>query len=127
MNLTRYERETIINFNEGEDTASVYTHNKALRRRLDQLVQEYPEECRLYKVTHWGEAAEYYIPKGWLRFHPPRKAAPLTEEQKQKRRNQLAKLRDSGSNSGRVHQGGDLPPAAEGNYISQAQDGEKEA
>lgn len=32
--LTNYERETIINFNEGENTASVYTHNKKLRRRL---------------------------------------------------------------------------------------------
>lgn len=31
MRLTNYERETIINFNEGEDTASVYTHNSTLR------------------------------------------------------------------------------------------------
>ena len=29
--LSNYEKETIINFNEGEDTASVYTHNQALR------------------------------------------------------------------------------------------------
>lgn len=26
MNLTRYEQETTINYNEGEDTASIYTH-----------------------------------------------------------------------------------------------------
>lgn len=59
--LTNYERETIINFNEGEDTASVYTHNKALRRRLEQLAQERPEECRLFKVSHEDQAVEYYI------------------------------------------------------------------
>ena len=28
--LSNYERETIINFNEGEDTASIYTHNRWL-------------------------------------------------------------------------------------------------
>lgn len=58
--LTNYERETIVNFNEGEDTASVYTHNKPLRRRLEQLAQERPEECRLFKVSHWDQAVEYY-------------------------------------------------------------------
>lgn len=29
MKLTKSEQETIINFNEAECTASVYTHNKA--------------------------------------------------------------------------------------------------
>ena len=36
MKLSKHERETIINFNEAEPTASVYTHNKALRRKLDK-------------------------------------------------------------------------------------------
>ena len=44
MNLTRYEQETIINFNEEEKTASVYTHNGTMRRRLEQLAQERPED-----------------------------------------------------------------------------------
>ena len=48
MNLTRYEQETIINFNEEEKTASVYTHNGTMRRRLEQLAQERPEDCRLF-------------------------------------------------------------------------------
>lgn len=124
--LTKYERETIINFNEGEDTMSVYTHNKALRRRLDLLVREYPEECALYKVTHWGEAAECYLPKSWLRLHPPRKAAPLTEEQKQKRREHLARLRDSGSNSGRARQDGAPADVKPGKDIAQPSDGRKD-
>ena len=42
MDLTAYERETIINYNEAEQTASVYTHNKTLRRTLDKLAQERP-------------------------------------------------------------------------------------
>lgn len=32
MELSRYEQETIINYNEAEKTAAVYTHNKSLRR-----------------------------------------------------------------------------------------------
>lgn len=112
--LTNYERETIINFNEGEDVASVYTHNKALRRRLEQLAQERPEECKLHKVTHRGECAEFYCPKSWLRINPPRNAAPLTEEQKQQRREQLAELRDSRSKTGRARQDGDLATTGTG-------------
>lgn len=94
MNLTRYEQETIINFNEEEKTASVYTHNGTLRRRLEQLAQERPEDCHLFKSCHDGQAVEYYIPKSWLRINPPRVAAPLTEEQRQKRREQLQAIRN---------------------------------
>ena len=70
MNLTRYEQETIINFNEAETTASVYTHNSTLRRRLEQLAKDRPEDCRLYRESHDGKAVEYYIPKKWLKVNP---------------------------------------------------------
>lgn len=94
MDLTRYEMETILNFNEEEQTASVYTHNKALRRKLDKLAQDRAGECKLVRTSHDGKAADYTIPKGWIRIHPPRVSASLTEEQKQKRREHLASLRN---------------------------------
>lgn len=78
-NLTRYEQETMINFNEEEATASVFTHNRALRRKLEQLAQERPEECRPFRVSRWGEAVEYIIPKKWVKITPTR---ILTEEQR---------------------------------------------
>lgn len=93
MKLTNNELETIINFNEGESIASVYTHNKPMRRRLEQLAKTHPDECCLYQTCHGGQAAEYSVPKNWIRINPPRTAAPLTEEQRQQRREQLAKLR----------------------------------
>ena len=34
MTLTKYEKETIILFNEGEDTAHIQTYNAGLRKRL---------------------------------------------------------------------------------------------
>lgn len=77
--LTRYEQETIINFNEGEETASIYTHNKALRRKLEKLAQERPEDCRLFKVSHGDQAVEYYIPKSWVKITPTR---ILSDEQR---------------------------------------------
>ena len=80
MKLTRYEQETIINFNEEEKTASVYTHNAPLRRRLEQLAQERPEDCRPFKTCHDGQAAEYYIPKSWIKIRPPRVASEAQKE-----------------------------------------------
>ena len=32
--LSKYEKETIINWNEGETIASIYTFNASLKRRL---------------------------------------------------------------------------------------------
>ena len=89
MKLTRYEQETIINFNEEESVASVYTHNRPLLRKLEKLAQDRPEDVRLHNTSHCGQAAEYHVPKAWLRIYPPRVAAPLTEEQKQERRARL--------------------------------------
>ena len=36
--LSKYEQETVINFNAGEQTATVYTRDKAVMRKLDALV-----------------------------------------------------------------------------------------
>lgn len=94
MSLTLYEQETIILFNEAEKTTSVYTHNRALIRKLEKLAEDRPDDCRRVKTNHEGEAVDFTIPKGWIRIYPPRVAAPLTEEQKQKRREHLAKLRN---------------------------------
>lgn len=75
MELSLYERETIINFNEAEPTATVYTHNRALRRRLDELTQQRPEDCRVDRVGHDGVATDYTVPKTWVKIRTPRVAS----------------------------------------------------
>ena len=50
MKLSRYEQETIINFNAGEEMATVYTRDPAVMRRLDALVIEFPDVYRLVSV-----------------------------------------------------------------------------
>ena len=44
MGLTRYEQETIVNYNNGDKLASVYTADPIVIRRLDKLVKKYPED-----------------------------------------------------------------------------------
>lgn len=83
MELTRYEQETIINFNEEEKTAGVYTHNKALRRQLDKLAQDRPEDCHREKESHGGQAVSYIVPKSWVKIRP---ALRLSEAQLAQRR-----------------------------------------
>ena len=45
--LSKYEQETVINFNAGEQTAVVYTRDKAVMRKLDALVFAFPEVYKL--------------------------------------------------------------------------------
>lgn len=79
MHLTSLEKETIILYNEAEGTASVYTHNAALRRKLEGLALERADECKLERVSHEGQAVEYIVPKKWVKINAGR---VLTEEQK---------------------------------------------
>lgn len=46
MNLTNEERETIIVYNEKDSTASVFTYRADLKRQLDGLCEERPDDVR---------------------------------------------------------------------------------
>lgn len=89
MELTRCEQETIINYNEEEKTASIYTHNRALRRKLDRLAQERPGDCWPGPMTHGGQAAEYIIPKAWVKITPTRIIGEAQRRALEKARNTL--------------------------------------
>ncbi|MCM1224953.1 MAG: molecular chaperone, partial [Lachnospiraceae bacterium] len=54
MKLSKYEKETIVNFNEGEAEASIYTFNADLKRRLAEFARKYPLLCRLERATPEG-------------------------------------------------------------------------
>lgn len=78
MYIPKEERETIITYNEAEPTASVYTMNGALIRKLDGLAQSRPSDARRVK-TYPDGAQEYEVPKKWVKISPPR---VYSEEQK---------------------------------------------
>ena len=71
MRLTNIEKETIINFNEAERTANVYTHNEALKARLLKLCRTHPDQVRQTAANRWG-GLTCELPKKWLKVSPPR-------------------------------------------------------
>ena len=70
MYLTLYERETIINFNEKESTASVFSCNRKLLRQMQELCEKYPELVHSASKSGSG-GLTYTIPKKWVRIVPP--------------------------------------------------------
>lgn len=78
--LTKYEKETIVLFNEGEDTASIYTFNVGLRKRLAEFSKKNPDLCRLEKSCNQG-GVTYILDKSRLSI---RLLPPYSEERRRK-------------------------------------------
>ena len=75
MRLSKQEQETIINFNQAEDIAYIYTCSRAWMSHMEKTLGLEPTETHSY-------AREYQCPKDWIR--KPRKTRRLSEKQKQK-------------------------------------------
>ena len=84
MTISRYEQETIINYNAAEQTATVYTRDKTVMRRLDALVVEYPEHYRLIGETDIDKT--YEMPKSFVCYRKPRR---LSDEQREAARERI--------------------------------------
>lgn len=69
MNLTKYEQETIINYNNEEKTASVFTYDKSLIRKLDKRLND---SLDMKLVRRGEDFAEYSLPKKWIKVAFPR-------------------------------------------------------
>lgn len=89
-NLTNYEKETIINFNEGEQLASVYTYSRRLQNKLNKLVDVNPD---ISIKCQDDECTTYIVPKKWIKVSPPRQVN-YTDEQKAAMAERLAAARE---------------------------------
>ena len=78
MKLCRYEQETIINFNAEEKTATVYTRDPAVMRRIDALVIEYPDTFKCIGETDIDKT--YEMLKSSVTYRKPRR---LSKEQRE--------------------------------------------
>lgn len=87
MAQSLYEQETIINYNREEKTASVYTEDPVMIRKLDALCEK---SEAITVVLKEERRREYIIPKSWVKIKMPR---ILTDEQKQKLTERMKKLR----------------------------------
>ena len=82
--LSNYEKETIINFNEGEDKANIFTYNKVWQRHLEKNLGLKPVMDNGYG------GKEYEISK--KRIKPPRAPKRLSPEARAKIGKQLSKF-----------------------------------
>lgn len=83
--LSRYEKETIINFNQEEANCSIYTCDDAWMRKMDELMKK---DARIMLETKDKYSKTYLCPKKWVKVLAPR---VLTEEKRQKLIIQLKK------------------------------------
>lgn len=87
MKLTRYEQETIINFNAGDQTATLYTRDPTIMRKIDALVIECPDSYKCIGETDIDKT--YVMPKSFVSYREPRM---LSEEQRQQKKKMMMKL-----------------------------------
>jgi len=81
-------RETIINYNEQDSIASVYTASRNVINRMDRLVSL--NIATLHR--DFGDAKEYHIDKSLIKITPKRKSN-MTDEQKQAHADRLRAVR----------------------------------
>lgn len=79
MKLSRYEQESILNYNAGEQTATLYTRDKAVMRKPDTLAADFPGT---YKLTEQDEVSKTYsFPKSFVNYRKPR---TISKEQRKR-------------------------------------------
>ena len=78
MKLTRYEQETIINYNAEDKTATLYTRDPAVMRKVDALVTDYPDTFKCIGETDIDKT--YEMPKSSVTYRKPRR---LSKEQRE--------------------------------------------
>lgn len=88
MSVSNIERETVILFNEAEDTVSVYTFNPTLKRKLGDFSEKYSALCKKTAEDSLGSVT-YSVAKDRLSISL---RAPLSEEKKEALRERGKKL-----------------------------------
>jgi hypothetical protein len=91
MRLTKYEMETTINWNLGDDTAYISTRMPAVIRHMEKVLGIKPT------TTHRDSGGriygkDYEIPKKFVRL--PRRTRQVSEEQRKKMAERLAEIRE---------------------------------
>ena len=92
MKLTRYEQETIINFSADDQTATLYTRDPAIMRKIDALVIELPDIYKCIGETDIDKT--YEMPKSAVNYRKPRRLSAEQREAARERAGNLHGKRD---------------------------------
>ncbi len=87
MKLSRLEQETVINFNAEERTATLYTRDPAVIRKMDSLVNEFPEVFRCIGETDIDRT--YEMPKTAITYRKPRRISDTQRRAARQRMNRI--------------------------------------
>lgn len=109
MKLTKYEKETIINFNDAEQTASVYTHNRRWKNRLAELASQFPGQIRLEREDKTGSAT-YIVSKALITVRKP-----YSEERRQADKQRVNAARFGAGNTDKCTLPGSEQPEQDNN------------
>ena len=89
------ERETIINFTDADETASIYTFSKSLQTKLLKDVSKHPDKAKVLGKYIDG-SMEFIFPKSYvISMHWPAKRRKLTEEEKLQAAERLRNAREA--------------------------------
>ena len=95
-NLTRYEKETIIIFNEEETTARAETFNGRLLRQLEKAANACNDVICEEKHDDYGV---YTLPKKLIKIHTPLK---LSDEAREKMAERARALSDKRKHTAKI-------------------------
>lgn len=88
--LSKYESETVINFNSAEKIAYVSTSQKWMKDRLKKLAQEHPEAVKIVSEDKWTLMCQ--VDKKYVK-NPIRPPRFVSEEQRAKAAERLKEYR----------------------------------
>ena len=94
--LTKYEKETVVLYNQSRDPVNISGYDPALKRRLRAYAVKYPDICRRVDKGKDPEYEEYEIEKDRVSI---RLLPPMSEE-KRKAASEKAKAAGLGTKTG---------------------------
>lgn len=89
-NLSAYEKETIILFNNAEQEATVQSYDSRIIRLLKRAVKENPELVKVVSEEDEDGCFSVILPKSWVTLNLPRQ---YTAEEREKMEKRMAKMR----------------------------------
>lgn len=87
--LNKYEKETIILYNQSNDRVNITTYDPVLRRKLTDYAAKHPDFCKRLDKDKYPDYVEYEIDKDRLSI---RFLTPYSEERRKAAAEQVKRL-----------------------------------
>lgn len=97
MSLEAKEREVVVNWDDSEETCTVFVSSRPTMTVLDKLVEKFPDTYKCIHKEKNGDSKIYEIAdKNLITFRSPREKREMTDEQRKVIADRLQKNRNKG-------------------------------